>query len=43
MQLPLPLGSCARDATSEIPIEELTKATGVDFIIAKLDEVFLSD
>ena len=43
VHLSLPLGSRARDATSEIPREDLKKSTGVDIIIAKLDEVFLSD
>jgi len=43
VHLSLPLGSRARDAKSEIPREELKKSTGVDTIIAKLDELFLSD
>ena len=43
MHLSLPLENRARDATSEIPREDLKKSTGVDIIIAKLDEVFLLD
>ena len=43
VHLSLPLGSRARDVTSEISREDLKKDTGIDILIARLDEVFLAD